>query len=175
MLALHVGYIEVERLYHLSNTFIDRLYQRGEVSLARRSVLLTLLPPGTEGQSVPRLARGRSVSRQYMRRLVNALAAAGLLETAPNPAHKRSPLVRLSELGRTSLLATLQREVGLVARMEVPFAAQRLRATAEALQAIREWQHEEIERLLADEATSGQSDERQTDDDDTSASSPQLE
>jgi DNA-binding MarR family transcriptional regulator len=175
LLALQAVYIEVERLYHQSNAFIDRIYQRGEVSLARRSVLLTLLTLGTEGQTVPQLARGRSVSRQYMQRLVNALAAEGLVEMVPNPAHKRSPLVRLSERGRTYLLAMLQREVGLVARMEVPFEAQRLRDTAEALQAIRQWQHEEMEQLLADEATNGQSEEGQAGDDDKSASSTQIE
>jgi DNA-binding MarR family transcriptional regulator len=173
--ALQAVYIEVERLYHQSNAFIDRIYQRGEVSLARRSVLLTLLPLGTEGQTVPQLARGRSVSRQYMQRLVNALASEGLVETVPNPAHKRSPFIRLSERGRTYLLTMLQREVGLVARMEVPFEGQRLRDTAEALQAIRQWQQGEMERLLTEEATRGQPDEGQTGDDNDSVNTTQIE
>ena len=40
--------------------------------------------------------------RQVIQRLVDQALALGLVATEPNPAHKRSPLVRLTEAGRAA-------------------------------------------------------------------------
>jgi len=54
----------------------------------------------TDGpQTVPNLARARSVSRQRIQKLADELAADGLLEFTDNPAHRRSKLVRLTPAG----------------------------------------------------------------------------
>lgn len=50
-------------------------------------------------RTVPDLARERPVSRQYMQKVVDALAAEGLVAFLPNPAHKRSNLVGLTQAG----------------------------------------------------------------------------
>jgi len=50
-------------------------------------------------QTVPQLARARPVARQRIQRLVDELAAAGLVELADNPHHRRSRLVRLTPRG----------------------------------------------------------------------------
>lgn len=50
-------------------------------------------------QTVPQLARAHEVSRQHMQILANGLAEQALVEFADNPAHKRSKLLRVTELG----------------------------------------------------------------------------
>lgn len=52
-------------------------------------------------QTVPALARERPVSRQYMQQVVNEAVADGWVRLAPNPRHKRSSLVELTEAGRS--------------------------------------------------------------------------
>lgn len=63
-------------------------------------------------RTVPDLARERGVSRQHIQTLANALAEAGLVETADNPAHRRSPLYRLTAAGRARFDALVAREAG---------------------------------------------------------------
>ncbi len=54
-------------------------------------------------QTVPQMARARPVARQRIQRIVNELAAEGLVEFTDNPAHRRSKLVRLTGAGEARL------------------------------------------------------------------------
>ena len=69
-------------------------------------------------QTVPQMARARPVSRQRIQKLVDEMAADGLLTFADNPAHKRSKLVCLTPKGeaaygemRTALLSLCEKFV----------------------------------------------------------------
>ncbi|MFH8571403.1 MarR family winged helix-turn-helix transcriptional regulator [Streptomyces sp. NPDC017993] len=54
----------------------------------------------TEGpRTVPQLARTLGLDRQPVQRWVNHAAELGLVVTAPNPAHRRSSLIRLTTEG----------------------------------------------------------------------------
>ena len=55
--------------------------------------------------TVPDLARLRPVSRQRIQKLVDLLRARGFVETRPNPRHRRSPLIALTDAGRAHLAA----------------------------------------------------------------------
>ena len=69
-------------------------------SQARWQVLSVL----SEGDwTVAQAARRLGVTRQAVQRLVNDLQADGLVSSQPNPRHARSPLLRLTELGRRAL------------------------------------------------------------------------
>lgn len=59
-----------------------------------------------EPATVPAIARRLGQARQSVQRIVNELAAEGLVELADNPAHARSALVVLSPAG-TSVTAEL--------------------------------------------------------------------
>lgn len=48
---------------------------------------------------VPAIGRALSMPRQVSQRLVDQALVLGLVATGPNPAHKRSPLVRLTAAG----------------------------------------------------------------------------
>lgn len=66
---------------------------------ARWQVLGTIGISDTD-LTVPDLARILGQSRQSIQRLVNEMAADGLLEFVDNPSHKRSMLITLTEKGR---------------------------------------------------------------------------
>jgi DNA-binding MarR family transcriptional regulator len=141
-------YTETEALFQQSSSFFEKIHAQGELSMARRGVLLSLLHSGP--QTVPQLAHAKSVpvSRQYMQRLVNQLAEEGHVEFIENVKHKRSSLVQLTNQGRTCITTMLQREIEIVTAMEITFSAERLQETAEMLRAIRIWQKDELGRLL---------------------------
>ena len=85
-----------------------KLLGQGKHSSGRRSVLKNL---GKDGpQTVPHMARLRSVSRQHVQSLVNGLLADGLVEMKANPRHKLSKHVVLSPKGEQFLDAMTLRE-----------------------------------------------------------------
>lgn len=68
-----------------------------QLSVADRAVMEFLYPQ--EQLSVPEIASRYQVSRQHVQVTVNTLRDKGLLESRPNPRHKRSVLMELSEKG----------------------------------------------------------------------------
>jgi formyltetrahydrofolate deformylase len=73
-----------------------------------RAVLNMLRQQGP--MTVPQMGRAQAISRQFVQRMVNDAAAAGLVEAAPNPAHKRSSLIRLTAEGSAAIAAVLGHE-----------------------------------------------------------------
>lgn len=100
-------------------------------------------------QTVPQIASEQSVSRQYIQKLVNRLIEEGYVELIDNAAHKRSHLIQLTEEGQEYMSRMRQREAEIVRAMVIPFPAEQLRAAVETLRAVREWQKEELGRLLS--------------------------
>ncbi|UWP85109.1 MarR family winged helix-turn-helix transcriptional regulator [Dactylosporangium fulvum] len=60
--------------------------------------------------TVPQMGRDQALSRQFVQRMVNEAAARGLVESIPNPAHKKSSLIRLTGEGRAVITAVINRE-----------------------------------------------------------------
>jgi DNA-binding MarR family transcriptional regulator len=88
---------ETIALYHRIRWVSEQIYREEGRSTARRGILRGLVRYGA--QSVPALARARSVSRQHVQEVVDALLEHDLVALEPNPAHKRSPLVRATHTG----------------------------------------------------------------------------
>ncbi|MBV6701033.1 MarR family winged helix-turn-helix transcriptional regulator [Kitasatospora aureofaciens] len=78
------------------------------LSAGVRAVLNLLREHGP--MTVPQMSRAQALSRQFVQRMVNDAAARGLVESAPNPAHQRSSLIRLTEHGQTVITAVINRE-----------------------------------------------------------------
>jgi DNA-binding MarR family transcriptional regulator len=60
---------------------------------------------------VAHVARNMGLTRQAVQRIVNELAAEGLIEFAANPHHRRAKLVLLTAEGRRLYQAALQRQM----------------------------------------------------------------
>ena len=77
----------------------DRLVAELGLTSARWQVMgaIALSP---QPEPVARLARSMGLNRQGVQRIVNELAAEGLVAFRPNPHHRRAKLVVLTETGR---------------------------------------------------------------------------
>jgi len=108
---------DVRLCFHRLRAAAERLHQRGEASAARRGVLRSLDHGGP--QTVPEMARARPVSRQHIQTIVNALRDDGLVELVPNPAHRRSHLVRLTSDGEREVADMAVRETALLRELDL--------------------------------------------------------
>lgn len=90
-------------------------------------------------QTVPDLARSRSVSRQHIQVSVNELVDRGWLQTLPNPAHRRSPLIALTQAGRERLANAQLTEETMVNEIGRHFSPEDLATTARTLAALEEF------------------------------------
>ena len=85
------------------------------LTAADRAVLEFLYPDSQ--LTVPDIARRYQVSRQHIQVTANGLLEAGLLATCPNPRHKRSPLLNLSDRGRDTFARIRAREAAILERL----------------------------------------------------------
>src|SRR5580693_2811317 len=86
----------IPRLYFLLKAVGDAVHADLEVTTSMRSLMTSL---AGAPRTAPDLARERPVSRQHIQTVVNELTAAGLAEALPNPSHRRSPLICLTDEG----------------------------------------------------------------------------
>jgi len=100
------------------------------------AVLQLLLHGGP--QTVPRIGRARSTSRQNIQVLVNRMVAESWVELAKNPTHKRSPFVQLTESGKQLALSATEREVELHRLVSPHVIDDDLQKTTELLARLRE-------------------------------------
>ncbi|WP_030921611.1 MarR family winged helix-turn-helix transcriptional regulator [Streptosporangium amethystogenes] len=78
------------------------------LSVGVRAVLNMLREHGP--MTVPQMGRTQALSRQFVQRMTNDAAVRHLVESVPNPAHKRSSLIRLTEEGQAAITAVIDRE-----------------------------------------------------------------
>jgi DNA-binding MarR family transcriptional regulator len=106
---------QLTRLFDLVGPLYRKAYRRIEqdsaafdLSVGLRAVMVMLHARGP--MTVPQIGRAQELSRQFVQRMANEGIEAGLLEPAPNPAHKRSSLLRLTDRGDRTVTALLERE-----------------------------------------------------------------
>jgi DNA-binding MarR family transcriptional regulator len=92
----------------------------GGITVATRAVLERLHEAGPE--TVPQTARALAFPRQVIQRLVDDLIARGLAGRSPNPAHRRSPLIRLTASGAATMCRVLDREAAVLREIAAPLA-----------------------------------------------------
>ena len=84
-------------LFHRLKAVGDELHREHGVTTSMRGVMQSLFDG--ERQTVPQLAAARPVSRQHIQTIVDALLERGFVQQHPNPNHKRSVLIDLTEEG----------------------------------------------------------------------------
>ena len=125
---------EVALLFFRMRTAATQYLGQGRHSTGRRSILKNL----AEGpQTVPAMARRRSVSRQHIQKLVDALRDDGLVQIRPHPTDGRSRLVVLAPKGAAFLDELRTREVELFAELAEGLSLERLEEATEVVQEVR--------------------------------------
>jgi DNA-binding MarR family transcriptional regulator len=131
---------ETVQLFHRLKIVADEVHQQGVMSGGLRGILRQLNK--LSEQTVPQMARDRSVSRQNVQMLVNQLAD-------ENPAHKRSPFVRLTTAGKKAVEAMNRREDKLISKNGVGVSDDRMREAARTLSQVRSFfESDKWKRLL---------------------------
>ena len=128
---------EVRACFNRLRTLADALHRKLGVTAAMRAVMEALFEGGE--QTVPAIARGKSVSRQHIQVLVNDLVAAGLAATRGNPADRRSPLVALTRKGQSVFARMREREKSVLAQMARALKARDVVAAVATLEALHGW------------------------------------
>ena len=125
------------RLFQQLRAVSDELHEDIGVTASQRAVLEFL--DQYNSQTVPQIARDRSVSRQHIQAIVNQLLARGLVDTVDNPIHKRSSFIQLTGSGKGLFKSIKEREIKLLEIMEKQYTATDLRTTTQTLGAIDQY------------------------------------
>jgi DNA-binding MarR family transcriptional regulator len=113
--GLYAVLMQVRPLHRfVAQAVADALEGTG-VTVAARAVLERLVVDGPG--PVPHVAQVLALPRQAVQRVVNELLALGLVETRPNPAHRRSQLVGPTVAGTARLRALRADEDASLARL----------------------------------------------------------
>lgn len=97
--------------------------------------------------TVPQIARRMGLTRQSVRATVNQLLGEGLVKTDENPDHRRSSLIRLTELGNAKCAELDRQQISWINALSAGLDVAELATTARVLQEL-------IDRLNTD-ATNG--------------------
>jgi len=125
---------ETRLLFQALKQWAETLHGGLEPSAPMRAVLELLLLGGPA--TVPRMARARGMSRQHIQQQVDALLDHGFTERQDNPAHKRSPVIALTDAGRALIQSLRADEFNALARIQAGVSDN---ATAEAAQVLSAW------------------------------------
>ena len=126
---------EVRLLYHRMVQVGEQLHVDESITLGMRAVLEFLLRNGPT--TVPDIAGSRSVTRQHIQTLVNALLEDDLVILEENPLHKRSSLVTLTKQGERVIRRMRKREEQLYQTTEFGVNRSGLKTAARTLEQVR--------------------------------------
>lgn len=97
------------RLFQQLRATSDELLNGTGINASQRAVLEFLNQH--QPQTVSNMAREKTVSRQHIQTVVNDLLQLDLVQTQDNPAHKRSPLISMTEQGKKLFKKTIREEM----------------------------------------------------------------
>jgi DNA-binding MarR family transcriptional regulator len=92
---------------------------------------------------VAHIARNMGLTRQAVQRLVNEMAATGLVRLAPNPHHRRAKLVVLTPRGRKAYDAAMHRQRPWAENLASKLDPKSIAAATATLRALRRRLEEE--------------------------------
>jgi DNA-binding MarR family transcriptional regulator len=126
----------VAHVFHRLSAASDIIHANRGLTAGMRSLLMGLAATGP--RTVARMADDRPVSRQYVQRLVDDMVEMGLVQTRPNPEHKRSVLIEITRKGRAAAAAIAKVEAPLVETLFEGFSEKELAVTAHVLVTLTE-------------------------------------
>lgn len=114
----------------------DRLVAPIGLTSARWQVLGAIAIAG-RAQPVAHIARDMGLTRQSVQRVVDNLAAEGLVSFEPNPHHRRAKLIALTDSGRRAYEAAIERHAGWSNRLAKGFKPNAFEAAARVMRELR--------------------------------------
>ncbi|MCX5377484.1 MarR family winged helix-turn-helix transcriptional regulator [Streptomyces sp. NBC_00091] len=121
-------------VFQLNGQFLsvsEELARPAGLTAARWQVLGAVL---REPLPVAGIARAMGITRQSVQRVADLLAAKGLAEYVPNPAHRRAKLLRPTEEGRAAIARITPGHAALATRLTAALGEAAFAETARALE-----------------------------------------
>lgn len=87
-------------------------------------------------QTVPEIAARLEIKRQYVQIMCNETLASGLVEQRHNPRHKRSPILALTDHGRTLIQEIISSELKLMERVGSNLSSEDISTALEVVLAV---------------------------------------
>ncbi len=107
-----------------------------DLTVRMRAVLEILRAEGD--LPVPEIAAKLDIQRQYVQVMVNETLASDLTAQRPNPRHKRSPLLTLTDTGRTLIDTVVRREMEVMERMSAGLSDADIATALSVIQTVTE-------------------------------------
>jgi DNA-binding MarR family transcriptional regulator len=126
---------ETRALFQALRALADATHAGLGVNASMRAIMEFLAQNGP--QTVPGIAKAKTVSRQHVQTIADELVQRGLAELLPNPQHKRSSLAALTKDGEAVFRAMSQREAGLFEELAAGASASGLEDLALGLAQLR--------------------------------------
>ena len=87
-------------------------------------------------QTVPEIAARLEIKRQYVQVMCNETLASGLVVQHPNPRHKRSPILALTDHGRTLIEEIISNEMKLMEKVGTNLSSEDISTALEVVLAV---------------------------------------
>jgi DNA-binding MarR family transcriptional regulator len=129
----------VLELFRLNSRMLaagDRLVADLGLTSARWQILGTIVA-AERPQPVAWLARDMGAHRQNVQRIVNDLAKEKLVAFAPNPHHRRAPLVVLTDKGKQAFEAAIRLQAPWVNKLSEGLQVEDIETTNKVMTALR--------------------------------------
>ena len=84
-------------------------------------------------QTVPELAARLEIQRQYVQIMCNETLASGFIEQRPNPRHKRSPILTLTNQGSALIEDILSKEMQIMQEMSEDLSTEDIAAALKVI------------------------------------------
>jgi len=125
------------RLFQQLRVTSDELLKGTGINASQRAVLEFL--DQHQPQTVSSMARERTVSRQHIQTLVNDLLTLKLVKAQENPAHKRSPLISITEQGKKLFKKITRAEAKVLDSMADEFSGKSISTSIRTIKAINDY------------------------------------
>ncbi len=115
---------EIRINYQLLKKGVEFVHKGSDLSVSVRGIIEILNDNG--GMTVPHLAKLRHLSRQSVQVLVDQMQEQGWVESKPNPFHKKSSLIELTDEGKRAYKNMQDQEIKHMKKLDIDIPVKKL-------------------------------------------------
>ncbi len=127
---------EIRVNYQLLKKGVEFVHKGSDLSVGVRGVIEILNDQG--GMTVPHLAKIRHLSRQSVQVMVDQMVQAGWVEAKPNPFHKKSMIIELTEEGKKAYKNMQDQEVKHMKKLDIDIPQKKLEEALKMMEHINQ-------------------------------------
>lgn len=127
---------EIRVNYQLLKKGVEAVHKGGDVSVGVRGIIEIINDNG--GMTVPHLAKLRHQSRQSVQVMMDQMQEMGWVEAKPNPFHKKSLIIELTEEGKKAYKNMQEQEIKHMKKLNIDVPAKKLEEALKLVEHINE-------------------------------------